>query len=91
MNYKNAAEILPADLLEELQKYTEGTIIYIPKSSRREAWGLKSGIRDELDQRNASILAEFEAGKSVGLIANHYFMSEAAVKKIVYERKTEKK
>lgn len=91
MNYKNAAEILPADLLEELQKYTEGTMIYIPKSSRRKAWGLKSGIREELDRRNAAILTDFKAGKSLGLIANHYFMSEAAVKKIVYKKTVEKK
>ena len=91
MDYKNAAEILPADLLEELQKYTEGTMIYIPKSSRRNAWGLKSGIRAELDQRNTAILTDYKAGKPLKSIAKHYFMSEAAVKKIVYKKTYVKK
>lgn len=88
MNYKNAAEILPANLLEELQKYIEGTVIYIPKSSRRKAWGMKTGLRAELDQRNANILSDFKTGKSLSFIANKYYMSEAAVKKIVYKKNT---
>ena len=35
MKYKNAAEILPERLLKELQTYTEGELLYIPKLRRR--------------------------------------------------------
>jgi septum formation topological specificity factor MinE len=30
MKYRNAAEILPENLLEEIQKYVKGDLLYIP-------------------------------------------------------------
>lgn len=35
MKYENAKDILPAKLLEEVQKYVEGKVIYIPKMRNR--------------------------------------------------------
>ena len=34
MQYENAKDILPASLLEEVQKFVEGKAIYIPKRTK---------------------------------------------------------
>ncbi len=87
LNYKNAAEILPTHLLEEIQKYTEGTMIYVPKSSSRAGWGHQTGLREELDARNATITNAFHDSSSISELAELYNLSEAAIKKIVYAKK----
>ena len=84
MSYKNASEILPTHLLEELQKYAEGTVIYVPKSSCRTGWGNESGLRKELDVRNQAIKKAFLARRPVADLAKEHHLSEAAIKKIVY-------
>ncbi|MBM7561433.1 CD3324 family protein [Fusibacter tunisiensis] len=87
MNYKNAAEILPTHLLEEVQKYSEGMVIYVPKSSGRAGWGNHTGLRKELDARNARIRKSFGESSSISELAELYRLSEAAIKKIVYAKK----
>lgn len=84
MGYKNATDILPTHLLEELQKYAEGTVIYVPKSSCRTGWGNESGLRKELDVRNQAIKKAFLARRPVADLAKEHHLSEAAIKKIVY-------
>lgn len=84
MRYKNAAEILPTHLLEELQKYTEGSVIYVPKSSCRAGWGNQSGLRKELDARNQAIMRAFHSFHSIAELAKEHHLSEASIKKIVY-------
>ena len=39
----NAAEILPEELLMEVQKYIDGDILYIPKVSPKKEWGWPAG------------------------------------------------
>ena len=40
MDYIRAAEILPPELVEELQQYADGAVIYIPKKEEdKKAWG----------------------------------------------------
>lgn len=87
MNYKNAAEILPTHLLEEVQKYSEGMMIYVPKSSSRAGWGHQTGLREELDARNLEIIKAFQGSSSISELAELYSLSEAAIKKIVYAKK----
>ena len=52
MKYENAKDILPVKLLEEVQKYAEGKVIYIPKSEKPKGWGEASGYRDRPLNRN---------------------------------------
>ncbi|GAB6106688.1 CD3324 family protein [Fusibacter bizertensis] len=84
MSYKNAAEILPTHLLEELQKYADGAVIYVPKSSCRTGWGNQSGLRKELDARNQAIIKAFHSLRPIAELAKEHHLSEAAIKKIVY-------
>ena len=54
MKYKNAGEILPAELLEEIQKYVQGEFLYVPIKERKTARALTE-YRVELDRRNERI------------------------------------
>lgn len=86
--YWRASEILPKKLLREVQQYIEGETLYIPKRTKgRVPWGERTGIRSELNQRNARIRREFENGISLDKLAEDYCLSLDTVKKIVYSKK----
>ena len=87
MQYENAKDILPASLLEEVQKFVEGKAIYIPKRTKREGWGEASGYREKLNKRNSAILSRYSAGASIMEIAEEFFLSPETIKKIVYGKK----
>lgn len=85
MKYKNAKEILPKDLMDEVQKYIEGEYLYIPKAEgTRKKWGDNSGYRRNLSMRNDSIRKEYINGATISELANKYYLSENTIKKIVY-------
>ena len=87
MKYENAKDILPASLLEEVQKYAEGTVIYIPKCTKTRGWGEASGYREKLKKRNSLICNRYSAGRSILEIAEEFYLSPETVKKIVYGNK----
>ena len=87
MKYENAKDILPASLLEEVQKYAEGKVIYIPKCTKTRGWGEASGYRDKLNKRNSLICNRYSAGRSILEIAEEFYLSPETVKKIVYGNK----
>jgi DNA-binding NarL/FixJ family response regulator len=84
LSYRNAKEILPDDLLSEIQKYVKGEIIYIPKQEDEKIkWGTKNGSRKKYDVRNGEIKALKIRGFSVEEIAVRYYLSAESVKKIL--------
>lgn len=87
MKYENAKDVLPASLLEEVQKYAEGKAIYIPKREKPKGWGEASGYREKLNKRNARICSRFGAGAGILELAEEFFLSPESVKKIVYGKK----
>lgn len=87
MKYINANTILPNALVEELQKYVQGGYIYIPaKNEQHKSWGELSGCREELSKRNAIIIAEYYNGTSVEELADQYYLSVSAIRKIIYKK-----
>ena len=72
MKYENAKDILPASLLEEVQKYAEGKVIYIPKCTKTRGWGEASGYREKLNKRNSLICNRYSAGRSILEIAEEF-------------------
>ena len=87
MKYINANTILPDMLVEELQKYVQAGYIYIPaKDEQHKSWGELSGYRKELAKRNAAIIMEYDNGISVEELAERYFLSVSAIRKIIYQR-----
>ena len=87
MKYINANEILPKQLIKELQNYVQGGYIYVPiKTDERKNWGEQSGYRLELDRRNEKIRQEYKNGVSLDILADRYYLSVSAVKKIIYKK-----
>lgn len=87
MKYINANTILPDMLVEELQKYVQAGYIYIPaKDEQHKSWGELSGYRKELAKRNAIIIMEYKNCVSVAELADRYFLSVSAIRKIIYQK-----
>lgn len=85
MKYINATEILPIDLLNEIQKYIAGEMLYIPQpEGTKSPWGARSGTRKEIIERNIQIKSEKENGKSIEELMAKYNLSYDTIKKIVY-------
>ncbi|HOX48830.1 MAG TPA: CD3324 family protein [Spirochaetia bacterium] len=88
MSYLNADSLLPPDLLREVQKYIQGSLIYIPRpESLRLGWGSKSGAREALDRRNAEIRAAKAAGRSIDELADEYALSPDGIRKVLYRNR----
>jgi len=85
MKYRNASEILPDELLKEIQKYTSGEAIYIPSNTDRKKWGYESGARTFYKQRNEEIRRKFSLKVSIDVLAEEYSLSVETIRKIVYK------
>ena len=56
MRYLKAEDVLPAELLAQVQRYADGVYLYIPRrADHRQNWGSSTRYREELQQRNESI------------------------------------
>jgi len=84
LSYRNAKEILPERLLEEIQQYVKGEIIYIPKQGDEKIkWGIKNGSRKKYDKRNNDIKVLKTEGMTVDEIARVYYLSADSIRKII--------
>lgn len=81
--YVNAKKALPDNLVKEIQKYINGAYLYIPKIER-STWGVDTGIRQELDQRNEQIINSYNNGIEIAVLAEGYCLSEERVRAIVF-------
>jgi DNA-binding NarL/FixJ family response regulator len=87
LKYVNAKNVLPPELLNEIQKYTEGCILYIPnKEGNKACWGSISGGSEQLRSRNEEILDRYSNGMSIDKIADEFCLSFESIKKIIYKR-----
>ena len=86
MQYLNAKDVLPPELLAEIQKYTAGTILYIPKQEKRIHWGQLSGVREQLHKRNRAISDHYKNGVPVNQLMDEFCLSEASIRKIIYAK-----
>lgn len=87
MKYVNARDILPGNILKQVQAYAAGTLLYVPKEGKEKSWGEVSGYRTYLSKRNRMILNFFQYGVSLDEISNVFGLSKGTVKKIVYNKK----
>ncbi|WP_267901261.1 CD3324 family protein [Clostridium tagluense] len=82
-----ACDLLPKSLLEEIQKYAEGCIVYIPnKAGNRRSWGDMTGTKSELLNRNIHIKIDFKDGILIDKLSEKYNLSVESIKKIIYSR-----
>ena len=87
MKYINAAAVLPASLVEELQNYVQSGYLYVPaREGQHRAWGERNGGREELRKRNRDILDAWQNGVSMETLADQYRLSIHAIRKIIYQK-----
>lgn len=86
MSYVNADEVLPVDLVKEIQKYVDGIGLYIPRKDESSlSWGEKNGTRSRLAKRNREIVSKYHAGVAIADLCDMYFLSEKRIRGIIYE------
>ncbi|MEK4966591.1 CD3324 family protein [Cytobacillus sp. FSL R7-0696] len=87
MRYQKAKNVLPPELLKEIQKYIQGESIYIPKPPHnKDGWGMKSGARLKINQRNEEIRASYSMGKTMDELSDEYFLAHETIRKIIYTK-----
>ena len=90
MSYTKAHDILPENLLREIQKYIQGEFIYIPNTKGvRKKWGQNSGNREYLESRNNKIFERFLLGTNTDQLAKDFCLSVDSIRKIVYAKRKE--
>ena len=84
MGYRKAVDVLPDELISEIQKYIDGQMLYIPrKSEEHSGWGEKSGIREKLEKRDNRISDEYVSGKAIPDLSREYYLSEKSIQRII--------
>lgn len=87
MKYKNGKDLLPQELLKEIQKYVGGGLIYIPQiENQRKSWGEVSGSKIEISIRNLEIKSKFNNGFTISELSSAYCLAIETIKKIVYSK-----
>ena len=84
MGYINANDILPKELVNEIQKCVQGVNLYIPKILEKKE--TDSSYKKELYERNKEIYEKFQSGNTVSELAKMYYLSEKRIQiyKLLY-------
>ncbi|TXK85513.1 CD3324 family protein [Paenibacillus sp. N3.4] len=84
MSYKNGKDVLPPNLLKQLQEYIQGEIVYIPKKEQKRAgWGENNGTRIIIERRNQEIFRLYQTGSTVLELIKVFHLSEDSIRKII--------
>ena len=86
MKYKNVNKILPPELIEEIQKYIQGEIIYIPKKDK-QIHKVPTEYRIELEKRDARIYTKHLEGMSNDQLAKNYNLAQSSIRRIIVEQR----
>ena len=81
MSYINANEILPKELIDEIQKYVQGVNLYIPKIFDKKR--TDSEYKKELFERDMEIYEMFQSGNTVSELAEMYYLSDKSIYRIL--------
>ena len=90
MRYIKAADVLPEELIRQIQSYVDGETLYIPrKESRRKAWGDNTSSKEQVRARNEAIFRQYQAGVSISRLAEEYYLAPKSIQKIISKMKLE--
>lgn len=88
MGYKRGDSILPAELIQQIQKYVDGEYVYIPRlAENRKRWGDNTDIRQTLELRNQEIFRKYQSGARVSELSEEYHISTQGIYKILSKYK----
>lgn len=83
MSYIRAEDVLPEYVLDLVQQYVDGEMIYIPRKGSKRSWGSGTDIRQELKSRNEQMYAKYLSGVTVSELADCYCLTEKSVRRII--------
>ena len=86
MGYTNAGFVLPDALIREIQRYVNGTSLYIPQVKRKDP--RLNPYRLEIGDRNREIYRRFLEGSSVTELSERFFLSEKSIYRILSQMKS---
>ena len=87
MSYIRADEVLPRELLETIQKYVDGKLIYIPCVQKQE-WGSGTSAKKYFCDRNKRIYDAYLTGLSLIELSRSFCLSEKSIQRILRTQKT---
>lgn len=88
MGYKNGKELLPAELIEQIQNYVDGENIYIPKKKENfNDWGQNTDTKRVLHKRNTEIYQKYLEGHRVVDLSEEYHISTQGIYKILSKQR----
>ena len=82
MSYLKAEEILPKELIEQIQEYVSGKSIYIP-CKEKKIWGSETESKDYYKARNLEILRKYQDGETTNSLAKEYSLSIKSIQRII--------
>lgn len=86
MKYVNAHDILPSEILSEIQKYYQGGYLYIPMENSSKTTQ-QTDYKTELEKRNQYIYLKHLEGKTNGQLGRIYHLSESSIRRIIFKEK----
>lgn len=88
MGYQNGKNVLPEELICQIQKYIDGACIYIPRrEEKRKKWGENTVTKSQIAERNREIYEKYQAGVSVRRLSEKYYISTQGIYKIIASEK----
>ena len=87
MRYLKAEEVLPAQLLAQIQEYADGVYLYIPRrADHRQRWGNSTRYREELKKRNESIRHLRREGLNAEELAERFHLSVKTIQRFLRQK-----
>jgi len=82
MGYISAEDVLPKELIENIQQYISGKSIYIP-CKEKKIWGSETKTRQFYINRNLEICMKHKNGDTVKGLADEYSLSVKSIQRII--------
>ena len=82
MSYIKAENVLPQELIDAIQQYVDGKMIYIPCKEKQE-WGSLSSAKVFFRERNEKIYEAYKGGMGSCELARSFSLSEKSIQRIL--------
>ena len=87
MSYIKAEDILPEELIRQIQEYIDGVTVYIPrKPGNRHKWGQETNYKAELKVRNDRIRNDYANGECIRSLCLKHHLSEKSIRRILQKK-----
>ena len=86
MSYIKAENVLPQELIETIQQYVDGKLIYIPCKEKQE-WGTTTSAKAFFRERNERIYETYKSGIGLHELAGRFSLSEKSIQRILRDQK----